>query len=81
MVSKKWGRERDILVIKVTFLQKILRIRIQSAKVKKKYVIRLKWVKFDSCMHLLIKIDGYTLCTNYYEDPAFTTPLTFVNYN
>ena len=47
-------------------------MRIKSAKVQKKCIVRLKWLKIDGCMHPLLKIDGCscTLCTRYYEGPV-----------
>ena len=64
-----------------------MRIKSES-KVRRKYILQLKQLKIDGCMHPLFKIDqcSCTLCTRYYEGPVLSNTelrrhsvLTYVN--
>ena len=55
-------------------------MRIKSAKVQRKCVLKVEWLKIDGCMHPLLKIEGCS-CTLYYEDPDVTCITVIATYS
>ena len=70
-IVKSWQGTETFWSYKLQFQNKLSRMRIKAAKIQIKCVLKVKWLKIDGCMHLLLKIDGCScnLCTCYYDGP------------